>query len=67
MLRIRRGLRRVTVTANGRRLRVRGRPNHRYAVVDLRGSGRRTVVVRVSGIDRKGHVTRRTHRYHVCR
>ena len=67
VLHIPRGLRRVTVTANGRRLRVRGRANHRYAVIDLRGSGRRTVVVTVSGIDGKGHVTRRTHRYHRCR
>jgi hypothetical protein len=67
VLRIRRGLRRVRVTANGRRLRVRGRPNHRYVVIDLRGSGPRTVVVRVSGIDRRGHVTRRSHRYHRCR
>jgi hypothetical protein len=66
VLHIRRGLRRVTVTANGRRLRVRGRPNHRYAVIDLRGSGRRTVVVTVSGIDAKGHVTRSTHRYRRC-
>ena len=67
VLRIRRGLRRVRVTANGRRLRVRGRPNHRYVVIDLRGRGPRTVVVRVSGLDRKGHVTRRSHRYHRCR
>jgi hypothetical protein len=64
---IRRGLHRVKVTANGRRLRVRGRPNRRYVVIDLRGGGPRTVVVTVSGIDRKGHVTRRSHRYHRCR
>ena len=67
MLHIRRGLRRVRVTANGRRLRVRGRANHRYVVIDLRGSGRRTVVVTVSGIDRKGHLKRRSHRYRGCR
>jgi hypothetical protein len=67
VLHIRRSWRRVKVTSNGRRLRVRGRPNHRYAVIDLRGSGPRTVVVKVSGIDRKGHPTRRTHRYHRCR
>ena len=67
VLHIRRGLRRVTVTANGRRVRVRGRPNRRFAVIDLRGSGPRTVVVRVSGIDRKGRVSRRSHRYHSCR
>jgi hypothetical protein len=66
VLRIRRGLRRVTVTANGRRLRVRGRPSHRYAVIDLRGSGPRTVVVTVSGIDARGRVTRRSYRYHRC-
>jgi hypothetical protein len=66
VLNIRRGLRRVTVTANGRRLRVRGRPNHRYVVVDLHGSGPRTVVVTVSGIDGKGRVTRRSYRYHRC-
>jgi hypothetical protein len=67
VLRIRRGLRRARVTANGRRLRVRGRRNHRYVVIDLRGRGPRTVVVRVSGIDGRGHMTRRTHRYHRCR
>jgi hypothetical protein len=53
----------VTVTANGRRVRVRGR----RAVVDLRGRGRRTVVVTVAGIDRTGRATRRSHRYHPCR
>jgi hypothetical protein len=66
VLHIRRGLRRPTVTANGRRLRIRGRPSNRHVVVDLRGSGPRTVVVRVSGIDRKGHATRISHRYHRC-
>jgi hypothetical protein len=66
VLRIRRGLRRVKVTANGKRLRVRGRPNRRYVVIDLRGSGRRTVAVTVSGIDGKGRVTRRSYRYHRC-
>jgi hypothetical protein len=67
VLRIRRGLRRVRVTANGRRLRLRGRPNRRYVVVDLRGRGPRTVVVRVSGLDRRGRRTRRSYRYHRCR
>jgi len=62
VLRIRRGLRRVRVTANGRRVRVRGRPNRRYVVVDVR----RTVLVRVSGIDRRGRRTRSAHRYHPC-
>jgi photosystem II stability/assembly factor-like uncharacterized protein len=66
VVRIPRGLRRVTVTANGRRLRVRGQPNNRYAVIDLRGSGRRTVVVKVSGIDAKGRVRRSSHRYRRC-
>ncbi len=64
---IRRGWRRVTVTADGRRLRVRGPRNRRYAVIDLRGTGRRSVVVRVSGIDRNGRATRRTQRFHPCR
>jgi hypothetical protein len=64
---VRRGLRRVSITANGKRVHVRGRRDHRYAVIDLRGIGRRTVVVTVSGIDGKGHVTRRSHRYNVCR
>jgi photosystem II stability/assembly factor-like uncharacterized protein len=59
-----RGLRRVTVTANGKRLRLRGGPSHRYAVVDLSGRGR--VVVRVSGIDGKGRVKRSSHRYQRC-
>ena len=63
VVRIRRDLRRVKVTANGRRLRVRGRPDRRYVVIDL---GRRVVVVRVSGIDGKGRVTRRSHRYGGC-
>jgi hypothetical protein len=67
VLRIRRGLRRVTATANGRRLRVRGRPKRRYVVIDLGASGPRTVVVKVSGIDNKGRVTRRSYRYHRCR
>jgi hypothetical protein len=66
VLRIRRGLRRVKVTANGRRLRVRGRRNHRHVVIDLHRSGRRTVVVKVSGIDGHGRMTRRSHRYHRC-
>jgi hypothetical protein len=66
VLRIRRGLRRVIVTANGRRLRLHGRPNHRYAVIDLRGSGSRTVVVTVSGVDGRGHMTRRSHRFRAC-
>jgi hypothetical protein len=66
VLRIRRGLRRVRATANGRRLRVRGRGNHRYVVIDLRGRGRRPVVVRVSGVDGRGHVSRSTHRYRRC-
>src|SRR4051794_2268363 len=52
VLHIRRGLRHVKVTANGRRLRLRGRPNHRHVVVRLRAGGPPTVVVRVSGIDR---------------
>jgi hypothetical protein len=66
VLHIRRGLRRIRVTANGRRLRLRGRLNHRYAIIDLRGSGPRSVVVKVSGIDGRGHAKRRTHRYHRC-
>lgn len=67
VLHIPRALRRLQVTANGRRLRVRGRRNHRYVIVDRRRYGsRRTVVVRVSGIDRRGHVRRRIHRYHGC-
>ena len=54
VVRIRRGLRRVRVTANGRRIRVRGRPNHRYAVIKLRGRGRRIVVVRVPASTARG-------------
>jgi hypothetical protein len=61
-VRIPRGLRRVKVTADGRRLRVRGRGSHRYVVV----SGRRTVVVRVSGVDGRGHARRTSRRYHPC-
>jgi hypothetical protein len=66
VLHIRRGLRRVTVTVNGRRVRVRGRPNHRYAVIDLRATGRRTVGVTVSGIDGKGHPARSSRRFEAC-
>jgi hypothetical protein len=66
VLHIRRGLRRVKVTANGKGLRVRGRSNNRYVVVDLSGSGPHTVVVKVSGLDGKGRVTRRSYRYHRC-
>jgi hypothetical protein len=67
VLHVGRGLRRVTVTQNGRRLRVRGRPSRPYAVLDLRGRGRPTVVVTVSGIGRSGRAIRRSHRYHPCR
>jgi len=67
VLRIRRGLRHVRVRAKGRRLRVRGRRNHRRVVIHLRASDPPTVVVRVSGIDRKGHLRRSRHRLHHCR
>ena len=67
VLHVPRGLRRVSVTANGRRVRVRGRGGRRHAVVDLRGAGRRTVVVTVSGLDASGRVVRRTRRYRTCR
>jgi CheY-like chemotaxis protein len=63
VLHVRGGLRRVTVTQDGRRLRVRGR----RAVIDLRGRDRRTVVVTVTGVDGRGRVTRASHRYHPCR
>jgi hypothetical protein len=58
------GLRRVKVTANGRRLGVRGRGSHRYAIIVL--SGRGTVLVTVSGVDAEHHVKRRAHRYRRC-
>src|SRR3954463_4610575 len=62
-----RALRRVTVTANGMRMRLRGRPNRRHAIIDRRGGGRRTVVVTVPGVDGAGRVQRRPRRYHPCR
>jgi photosystem II stability/assembly factor-like uncharacterized protein len=60
---IRRGLHRVKVKANGRRVRVRGRRHRRYVVVKLRD----TVVVKVKGVNRKGRVQRRTRHFDRCR
>jgi hypothetical protein len=52
----------VRVTLGGRRLKVR----HRRAVVDLRGRGRGTVVLRITG-RRHGERFAQVRRYHPCR
>jgi hypothetical protein len=63
VLRVPRGLRRVTVTLNGRRLRVR----RRRVTIDLRGMGRTTAVVRIRGTRRGGRRVTVTRRFHPCR
>ncbi|MFL5846037.1 MAG: LVIVD repeat-containing protein [Solirubrobacteraceae bacterium] len=60
-------LRSARVTVDGKRVRVRkGSPKFRVRV-DLRGKGRKTVVVRVRAVTRSGRVVRETRRYRTCR
>jgi uncharacterized protein len=59
-VRVRRGLRHVRVTANGRRVRV-----HRRAAVVRTGA--RRVVVRIRGVDRRGRRVSITRRLRACR
>lgn len=66
-VRLPRGLRRVKVTLNGKRLKTRRAANgRRTSVVDLRGRRRGTVTLRVSGRTAKGRVVKRTRRYRTC-
>ncbi len=63
---LRRGLRRVRVTVDGRRARVVRRGGRPTAIVDLRGQPRRRVTVRASGVTRGGRRVRDVRRYHPC-
>jgi pimeloyl-ACP methyl ester carboxylesterase len=54
------------VRVDGRRVRVRRARGRLVAVVDLRGMGRRTVVVRAVSRTRDGRVVRETRRYRTC-
>jgi triacylglycerol esterase/lipase EstA (alpha/beta hydrolase family) len=56
----------VVVTVDGRRVRVRRVHGRRQAVVDLRGAGRRTVVVRLRGVRANGRRTAVTRRFRTC-
>jgi ABC-2 type transport system ATP-binding protein len=55
------------VTVAGKRVKVH-RPRHRrpYVVVDLRGSGKRTVKVRIAARTKHGRKLRRTRTFHTC-
>jgi len=57
-----RGARKVSVTVNGRRVRVR----HRRAIVDLRGVPSGTASVRIRYVLRHGRVVTRQRRYRTC-
>lgn len=65
-IRLRRGLRSARVTVAGKRVRMRRRDGRLRAIVDLRGMGRRTVVVRVRGRTRSGRVVEGVRRYRTC-
>jgi pimeloyl-ACP methyl ester carboxylesterase len=54
------------VYVDGRRVKVRRAGRRLVAVVDLRGVGRRVVVVRTVARTRKGRVVRETRRYRTC-
>jgi len=66
-LQIPRSLRRVTVTLDGRSVRVRRVHGRAVATIDLRGMGRRTAVVRIRGVRSDGRRVTLTRRYHPCR
>ena len=65
-VRVRRGLRRVRATIDGRRARVSGRGSRRVVVVRPR-AGRRVAVVRIRGVDRRGKKVATGKRYPLCR
>jgi hypothetical protein len=54
------------VYVDGRRVKVRRVGRRLVAVVDLRGLGRRVVVVRTVARTRSGRVVRETRRYRTC-
>ncbi|MBA2346669.1 MAG: lipase [Solirubrobacterales bacterium] len=66
-VRLPRGLRSVSVTLNGKRLKTRRAANgRRTSVVDLRGRGRGRVTLRVKGRSADGKLVKRTRKYRTC-
>jgi ABC-2 type transport system ATP-binding protein len=66
VIHLRKAYRSAKVTVAGKRVKVR-RVHHRLqAVVDLRGFGKRTVKVKVTGRRANGHRIRETRTYHTC-
>ena len=60
------GFARARVTVDGRRVWVRRGGRWLTARVDLRGKPKKTVVVRIRGVDRSGRARRDVRRYRTC-
>jgi X-Pro dipeptidyl-peptidase C-terminal non-catalytic domain len=65
-VRVPRGLRHVKAYVGGKRARIGSRGGRRVVVVHTRGRGR-SVVVRITGVDRRGHRVTTKRRYSLCR
>jgi hypothetical protein len=59
------GLRQARVYVGGKRARIVRRKGRRVVVVHTRGRGR-SVWVRITGVDRRGHHVTSRHRYSLC-
>ncbi len=66
VVRVPSGWRRVTIRQDGRRLRLRGKSGHRYAVAEARRSTSGKLRVKITGARSTGRRLSRTRHYHPC-